>query len=549
MGESEIAQSSRGQTRLGQTRFHGLPARVLTTIGHHPLDALGLLMATLYGLASVLYPYGRDQALFAYVGDGWLDGHWPYVTAVENKPPGIFAIYALADLFFGRTQVAIRIADLIGVLVMGWFVAHVLRRGREMRDGELGAAALLAAGLYYTCFVYWDTAHPELWEGLFLVAAWALVSRERVGLWRVVVAGALTGFAFLIKYPAVVVAVGIGSFAAWSMASDGPATSWRRRGLRFVWGIACFGFGAVLAIVLGILPLAFHGALFAFWDTSVLFNLFYSSLGGSAASPFVFWEVMAPPYTVYLLMSLFLVLRALSSSTSSERSTLSLEVLVLLLLSYGAVALQRKFWGYHHGVMVPFITIAILFASLRVFSRRPRAVFAFVLVAVAVGFLLAPPWAFNERRRVPMTYRVHVGRLLAWATGAITRDQYLQVFIHDYGYNYLELATMAREIRSQAHQGDSLCVFGFEPPIYLLSRLRCPSRFFATHLIYGELEAYREGAWRKEYEKKILRNPPTFLVLGPERYTGWVREQYTPIRTVGRWLIVRQRDRGRVSGG
>ena len=35
--------------------------------------------------------------------------------------------------------------------------------------GEIGLAAIVLFGLYYTYFDYWDQGHPELWEGTLSV--------------------------------------------------------------------------------------------------------------------------------------------------------------------------------------------------------------------------------------------------------------------------------------------------------------------------------------------------------------------------------------------
>ena len=42
--------------------------------------------------------------------------------------------------------------------------------------GELGAACLAVSGVYFTFFDFNDTAHPELWQGFFMLApAWLIV--------------------------------------------------------------------------------------------------------------------------------------------------------------------------------------------------------------------------------------------------------------------------------------------------------------------------------------------------------------------------------------
>ena len=43
------------------------------------------------------FSYGRDQGIYAVVGDGVLHGKMPYRDLWDFKPPGIFLVYALAQ--------------------------------------------------------------------------------------------------------------------------------------------------------------------------------------------------------------------------------------------------------------------------------------------------------------------------------------------------------------------------------------------------------------------------------------------------------------------
>src|SRR5262249_40623615 len=153
-------------------------------------DGLGLLLAAVFGLPTLFYPFGRDQALFAYVGEGWLQGFWPYADAVEHKPPAIFIVYALSSLIPVDPQVGARIVDLLLVLGAAPLPGAIARDRGERRDGDGGAAAVLLAGLYFTCLDYWDTAMVELWEGVAWMGAWWML-RRRGPPWESAVAGAL----------------------------------------------------------------------------------------------------------------------------------------------------------------------------------------------------------------------------------------------------------------------------------------------------------------------------------------------------------------------
>jgi len=64
----------------------------------------------------LMFPFGRDQGIFAVIADTILAGGMPYRDAWDVKPPAIFYLYALAQYLVGRRMVAIRIFEVIGLL-------------------------------------------------------------------------------------------------------------------------------------------------------------------------------------------------------------------------------------------------------------------------------------------------------------------------------------------------------------------------------------------------------------------------------------------------
>ena len=100
-----------------------------------PLDGLGIALALVVGYPSLLYPFGPDQALFSYIGSGWLEGLWPYVDAMDHKPPGIFYVHAVLAAGFGSTaQSAIRLLEWLVLPGMGWVIAYGPRWAIEIPD-------------------------------------------------------------------------------------------------------------------------------------------------------------------------------------------------------------------------------------------------------------------------------------------------------------------------------------------------------------------------------------------------------------------------------
>src|SRR5690349_1844170 len=74
------------------------------------------LVIAFSSLTILLYSFGRDQGIYAVVADTILDGGMPYRDAWDFKPPGIFLTYALAQGLFGKSMLAIRLLEVLGLI-------------------------------------------------------------------------------------------------------------------------------------------------------------------------------------------------------------------------------------------------------------------------------------------------------------------------------------------------------------------------------------------------------------------------------------------------
>ena len=96
-------------------------------------------------LPSLAQPAGGDQNLYTYVGQRILAGGVPYLDAWEQKPPGIFFIYA----FFWRLWPAesmVAAADLVAAGLVAWLLIALGRQWFTNAAGYGAAAIFLALG-------------------------------------------------------------------------------------------------------------------------------------------------------------------------------------------------------------------------------------------------------------------------------------------------------------------------------------------------------------------------------------------------------------------
>src|SRR5271168_4541488 len=66
-----------------------------------------------------------DESLYFIMAQQWRLGHLPYTTVWDNKPIGIYAVFALFQAVFGDRIFAIRFATIVFVSVLAFTVFKI----------------------------------------------------------------------------------------------------------------------------------------------------------------------------------------------------------------------------------------------------------------------------------------------------------------------------------------------------------------------------------------------------------------------------------------
>lgn len=172
------------------------------------------MLATCAGFAvpTLMYPYGRDQGLFHYVGSEWLkNGAVPYRDSIEHRPPGLHFLYGVLALGFGDRSWPIRLVDALLVFTLGLTcVAIMTVRGERASKEAVAFGVLFPTVLYFGFFDYWNTAQIDFVYMVLCFYALAAVRRFQRPALAIVVAGWCVGLALVIKPPAVFLGACVG---------------------------------------------------------------------------------------------------------------------------------------------------------------------------------------------------------------------------------------------------------------------------------------------------------------------------------------------------
>lgn len=312
-------------------------------------DARRLLIAfialTVWTALAILPFYrldGADDAFYVEVAHLWTQGVPPYVGAYDVKPPGFFAILALAETFLGAGLATLRIVEVAAIAL----AATALFRLADARLGRV--AGVLCAALYpILLIIFGDAAYAPLCAlttFAFLVALSPMALLKKAAL-----AGVAIGAACAIKQTAACEAIVLLTVVARQSAS----------GRRALQAAALFLVGASLAPLGFLIYYAWRGDLGVFVSDVVVFALQRPESPSDAIS---FWRGFAR--LAFFQMPMLPVTLAVGAALCQWRrlagrlpiATISLWLLATILANLA----QHSISGYY---LAPSLAPALLLAA------------------------------------------------------------------------------------------------------------------------------------------------------------------------------------------
>lgn len=462
------------------------------------LPGFGLVMLTLtIALPTLWYPFGRDQGQYAYFAREWANGATPYLDLWDQKPPGFYLILMLFQTILGDRQVTPRIADVCAVLLIQLILVKFISRmhtSEELWSGWLAAAAVPLT--YFGGFVYWDTAQPEVWEALFIAAAFYFASLKLTK-FTLAVCSFFAGCAVVVKLPAAMILPALLLVLVVDVVKH-------RRLLGKDYALAGGAFLLPLSLM-AVPSLSDRRAWSEMTEILLRYNAFYVKVKASEITSLdLFWQ----PLSFILETPVSLLLASLGLLAGWRKLPSRLWGLALLWAgaSFAALMVQRKYYLYHYSVLVPplclFVGIggATLVNALTKLRRKFR-------LPLYLGFLVL--FTLGQVRHFYLGY---VPRWWDYVTGSMGWFRFYTQFGGPDNYSYMSNAKIARFLEQNASSQDALAVEGYEPAVYTLTGMRCPSRFYSVFPLIDSKLAGFSPAWQQEYVTALRTAQPAWLV-------------------------------------
>ena len=478
----------------------------LVVVACFALIGLLLLILSTYG-------YGRDQGIYAVVGDAITRGGAPYKDAWDFKPPMIFFVYAFSRAALGAEMVAIRIVEVLSFAsLVAAFAVYSRRHIGDWRPGLVGGTL---AVLTHVQLEFWHTAQPESFGAI--ATAWALVcatydprksDRHAVRKLGCAWAGAglLYTVAALLKPP-----LGGGFLVSLGFVLAARRAPGEERTPARVWlPVLCFGAGA--AFVLGAMGLYFLAT--GAWDDGVdalfvfapAYTALYADLGRLGGFFLRSLQDALVFYSAYIPVGLALWV-ALPPIDSRERRG-ALHVLGVVSLQLLGVALQAKFFAYHYAATLALFSLLAGWGLWKLWLRIHTRFLAAFAVLAALVWLHDLHAARPSYRGSDFPSRAALRlKLLTGGGDPALGDRLHSVSDVNAGANRRTAAWLREHVPPEA----SVFVWGFEPGLYDLARRRPASRYIYN--LPQRLEWAGSEAARADLLRDLERDPPAAIVV------------------------------------
>jgi len=439
------------------------------------------LLVALLGAHSLLYPPGRDQGIYSYIGWQMTEGKLPYRDLWDFKPPAIYPAYALCELVFGHNTWGIRVFELVWQMLAA--LAIFAFASGYYKSPPAGAAATLLYIFALFQHDFWHTAQPDGLLNLFVVSSFILAVRERAIWW--ILGGVSLGLAFWFKYPAGVFVLPFAVLLLQKNKRTKPAI--------------LSGLGFTATILTGTLILAASGMLDPLLDIQSRTVAGYTA-GGLTSIGFVktllkIFGILNYPYC----WGPILWVPALIGLAASKRR-IAFES-ALILSGIVCFTIQGKLFPYHDLPLVLALAIPAGYGFSAAWDLVKASQLRRIALCVIV-FTLALPG---------LSYRIDC---LSQGIKSISRDGSLRHAHFALGrkgdYFYKASFTAAQYIKSHTSPGDTVFIWGFEPIVYYLSERRCPSRFIYNVPFFGTFDSSKN---RKELMDTLEATPPKYFVI------------------------------------
>lgn len=481
----------------------------------HSISILwAFLITAILAFPAFLYPIYYDQATFMYVGRIWQDGLLPFRDALDTKPPGIFALYALADILFGRHEYSYRILEYLFLCSTIFPFQYIFKRLKLKYGGVV--VHFLYVFIYFAGTDFTNIGQVEM--VVANISIWYLAflfyenQRKLPRSLSAYLAGVITGILFLLKQPFAI--IGLVYFTI--LISEYKFKE-IKKSFKFHWRQIALLIGGAMSVP-GILILyyLYHNAGYdLFYGMLKLPYLYsrHSSLPVNSILDYattILWNI--PILIIIVFGSLFLI---------KNENPIHKIVMIWAISLIAAVFVQMKFWPYHMIATIPVLAVLITIGCYKLASKLSQYIHRILILTVLVIVLL-----FSGTSLAFMYYQINIYGIgksssyigsftqsLDYLNKKIDKSEFYSTFYG--GFTRTDVDWLfAQKINKYLNPKNSLQIVEFRPSLYIYTNTKATHKYFFGSLIF--LAGPEEGKkMLNDYKKQTyVKHRPDLIVFG-----------------------------------
>lgn len=477
-----------------------------------------VVITTLIAFPILTYPLGRDQGVFATMGQGIVEGQLPYKDLWDFKPPAIYYVYALFIKLFDTSVWSVRIIDLCIVPLTTLILFGI---GRLAGTYKTGVLSLVAFPAFYFRESFWTLTQSDgvvLLPMILVVACILKASRDQSNAWRWAgLAGGISVSILLFKYPFVLFIFAlIFAYIFSHIQTHRSPKALFKDGLAFVVGGLVIGLGSVGYFAsVGILDDLIDSAQLASEYSRQSYTLrefMDSPVWRQAINDH--WSNWKPLWIATMLwpFTWFFWRRGQHFIQNGW-----LTIWCWLVGGVAILIIQAKGYDYHWlPILPPLVLIAcdaitrliegIGFALERILIPVNRKFWQKAATCLLIIYLLntmfldiwRPAWPYLSGKQNQTTY-------------------YTEFRGGEFVAN--ESQDVATYLQRHTEPGDALYIWGFRPEIYYLSQLRPATRFISQ---FPLVAGWYPKAWQQENVEVLWATLPKYVLVLQVDYMPWM---------------------------
>jgi hypothetical protein len=454
-----------------------------------------LIAGLIISSVSLIYPFGRDQGIYAYAGKLILEGKIDYKYSYNLRPPAIHYTYALGELIFGNSMSGMRIFEMIWQLLTSLIIfSIILKLSGSGKAGVFGSIFYL---FLYFRLDYWHTLQTESFMNFFIAGSvLILISNWKREFIPLLISGLFMGITLLFKSTILLFVVLLILSLVFLKRKDNGF----KKSVIYIAGIA-------FVFVLCIAYYFYNDAFNYLWEIQFVQIPMYAKIGYlNETKEFILSNVFRMfTYSVYaplIFFSVILIILKIKKKEFGFNAALLASWFIAALFS---IIIQWKFFYYHFILLLPPLTIIIFSYCqylLNLFIKvNKKIVFAFASIVIILYALFAGKSFFSK-------YSDLADIILKRNT---LQEKYIKLGItQDSVYTINKIYEITDYIKQNTKVKDKIFVWGIEPIIYYLSGRDCVSRFIYNTPLYWR---GNNLSYQNEFIKSLKETNPELILV------------------------------------